>query len=222
MTRKDVLFDDPKLGALYLQCLEEIPLWQNVPRSRPKTPPEPFYPRNFDELYAARKNIQSGELILVREPQLHKWYRETGAFFDKYEQFSPDQFHPFKTNMRRDLEEQGVVLRQNDYHYQVPDDTSHNILWYRKGVSRQKRAKFLSRILLWEDLVPGDFLVLRNSPHRKSVLEFPHDHIYTRINTSGLGLLTSLPSFVEVAMAFAGEPGYTLDRAFRRIQQSSS
>lgn len=220
MPRKDCAWEDPKAQTLYAKCLEEIPLWRDIPRSKPKIPPTPFYPNNFDELYAARKKLQAGALILVREPKLHEWYRETIAFFDQYEKFSPDKFHPFRTNMRNDLERHRVVLRQNDYHYQIPDDTSHNLLWSLPRVSRQERARVLSRLLFLEGLEPGDFMVIRNSPHQKSVLDFPHDHVYTRIRPGVFGLFTPFPSLVEVSMAFAGEPGYTLDRIFSRFKPS--
>lgn len=221
MPRKDNAWEDPRAKALYEQCLEEIPLWKDVPRGKPKTLPTPFYPSSFDELYAARKKLQAGVLILVREPRLHEWYKETLAFFDHHEKFSPDNFHPFRTNMRNDLERQRVVFRQNDYHNQIPDDTAHNLLWYLPRVSRHERAGVLGRLLFLEGLEPGDFMVIRNSRHQKSVLEFPHDHVYSRIKPGALGLFTPFPSLVEVSMAFACEPGYTLERAFRRFQQST-
>ena len=219
MPRKERFWDDPKIHVLYAKCLEEIPLWKDVPRSRPKIPPVPKFPINFDELYAVRRELQAGLVCVQRTDPMQEWYIGMNALNNWFEQVSPDNEHPFKADIREILERNGLHFAANDYPYDVPADTIHNVLWYRPRTSRQRRARFLSRMLYMEGLGPEDFMVFRNPPFGKTVPEFPHDHVYMRRGGAGWGVFTTSLLPVEVAMALNDEPGYTIDRAFRNMRK---
>ena len=217
MKKKDSFWDDPNVRDLYLACLLEIPLAKNVPRGKPKTPPEEFRPANFDELYAARADLQAGTMVLYRESQLQQWYLKMNELASAHQKRDPQGYHVFKTPLEEDLRRRRIIIQPNDYPYPVPDDTAHNVFWYAKGVSRYERAKYLAKVLFLEELNPGDFFLFRNPPHGKSIPEIQHDHLYTRIVSRGPGLLRPCFLPVEVEMAMAGEPGYTLERAFKHV-----
>ena len=186
-----------KYQALYAQCLVETPLQKDIPRSRPKAPPAPLIPKSFDELFVARKDLQAGKLTLVREPIMQNWYEYVNAGFELYQKEHPDQWHPFKSEMRRALDEKGVSFRQNDYPYQLSEDINSHILWYRRGFSRQARARVLAGMFLLEGLELDDFVIYRNPTYKRTVPEFPHDHIFTRRKPDGFTFNT-IPTHVEI------------------------
>lgn len=221
MRRKDTLFEDPKVRELYLTCLREIPLAKNVPRGKPKTPPEAFRPANFDELYAARADLQAGRLRLYRESHLQEWYVGMNELALAHQRMNPEGYHVFRTPLEEELRNRRMVIQPNDYPCPVPDDTAHNVFWYAKGVNRYERAKYLAKLLFHEGLNPGDFFLFRNPPHGKSIPEIQHDHLYSRIGPKGIGILRPCFLPVEVEMALEGEPGYTLERAFRHLNKNN-
>ena len=217
MAKRERIFLSDAHKDLYPVVLRAIPTRRDVPRIKPEVPAEAFFPENFDQLYEERHDYQANRKVLIRNPFLQALYR--GDLGRETVNFRTYVHGYILQVLRGKLDETGMVFKSNDYPYDLPPDTAHNLLWYKKGVSRYDRAMYLSSLFAMDNLTEGDFIIYRNPVWEKSVLDMEHDHIYTRIRDAGI--LNPFPSVAQIHLAMIGAPGYTIDGLFRHFAQKS-
>lgn len=138
-----------------------------------------FRPQNFYQIYAARRELQAGRIRFVRHPFVQDLYDDYLKLINKDR---IDERNIFERGVEVHTARDGITLTDVSYlaEYELPDDTTHELLWYREGVTREQRARGIAANLWLNGYSPLDVVVLVNPTNWRSVHTYEHDHLFVR------------------------------------------
>jgi hypothetical protein len=167
--RKDYL--DGQKQSLYEAVLGEIPGELPYVLSEYIFPAPAIKVQTFKEFYEHRRDLQRFMLVFSRDSLTYEKYRKTKT--------QAESENIFLTLVKHSLAVSPIVLTANRLPYDLPKEIQQYILWYRVGVTSEKKARFLTDIFIKDNIGEKEFVIVSNLPSRRSVQNIDHYHIFT-------------------------------------------
>jgi hypothetical protein len=82
------------------------------------------------------------------------------------------------SNIKKQLEKCLILLRENEYPYDVDDNVKHYVLWMLENKDLESSKNYVSELL---NKVKSDIVMFTNDTSAKSVLEINHHHVFVRM-----------------------------------------
>ena len=81
------------------------------------------------------------------------------------------------SNIKRQLEKCLILLRENEYPYDVDDNIKHYVLWMSGDKDLESSKKYVASLL---GKTQSDIVMFTNDTSAKSILEINHHHVFVK------------------------------------------